>query len=99
MAARCGDLLCTAAIKGSVRVIERFLAAGADPSLKDEYGSTPLHLAQQYNEEKADEALSKMGAVIRAKPTKWLSSDNYTKVSGGGLEVCNTHTGKYMAMV
>lgn len=84
-------LLCTAAVKGSVRVIDRLLAAGADPNWKDEHGWTALLLAQQHGQTKAVEALSRSTLIIKTRPTAWINtvatisvsiSDDGQEVSG-----------------
>jgi ankyrin repeat protein len=84
---KCSEIMCTAAAKGSVKVIERLLDAGADPNSKDEHGWTPLLLAQQYGQDKAAEELSKKGAVIGTKPTKWVGTASTVEISKDGLEL------------
>jgi len=86
-AAKCGEIMFTTATKGSVKVIERLLAAGADPNLKDEHGWTPLLLTQQYSQDKAAEALSEKAAVIGTKPTKWVCRANVVEISKDGLDL------------
>ncbi|KAL9621124.1 MAG: hypothetical protein Q9160_004375 [Pyrenula sp. 1 TL-2023] len=89
-AANSKNLLFLAAMKNSVKVIERLLNAGADPNMEDEHGWTPLLIAQQYQQQEAVEALSKKGAIIRTRPTKWVSSLESVSISDDGLEVATS---------
>lgn len=89
-AAKSKNLLFLAAMKNSAKVIERLLNAGADPNMEDEHGWTPLLIAQQYQQEEAIEALSKQGAIVRTRPTKWVSSLDSVSISDDGLEVVTT---------
>lgn len=73
-AAKGKDLLITAAINGSKLILERLLDAKADLNEPDQYGWTPLLLAQQFQHTDVVNFLSRRVAQIGMKPTRW----NYT---------------------
>jgi ankyrin repeat protein len=81
------ELLNTAAIQGSVAVIQKLLQLGVDPNRRDEHGWTAVQLAKRYGRTEAAEALGS-GAVFRLKPTRWTSggTEGFT-VSEDGLTV------------
>ncbi len=75
-AARNRDLLATAAINGSTVILEKLLDEKADLNEPDQYGWTPLLLAQQFQRTEAVNLLSRRVAQIGVKPTRWtLTSD------------------------
>ena len=87
-------LLCTAAVKGNTKVIEKLIGLGADPNLKDEHGWTPLLLARQYQNKEATDILSRNDPVIKTKPSRWSSSITTVKISEDGLGIEYSGKGK-----
>ena len=87
-AAKDAELMATAAIKGSTKVIEKLLDARAHPSKQDEHGWTPLQLAKQYGNTDAATLLAKRGAEVGSRPSRWNTGNEKIKVSedGCGLE-------------
>ena len=86
-AAKDTQLMATAAIKGSTRVIERLLDARAHPSKQDEHGWTPLQLAKQYGNTEAANLLAKRGAEVGSRPTRWHTENEKIKVSEDGCKL------------
>ena len=83
------SLLATAAIYGSVSVLEKLLNAKADFNEPDQYGWTPLLLARQFQREEAVTFLSSRAAHIGLKPSRWTYTldDEYVKMENEGLHV------------
>ncbi|KAI9774482.1 MAG: hypothetical protein M1839_001715 [Geoglossum umbratile] len=73
-AAKNKDLLVTAAINGSVLILEKLLDSKADLNEPDQYGWTPLLLAQQFQRTEAVNFLTHRIAQIGLKPTRWTST-------------------------
>lgn len=98
-AAKDTELMATAAIKGSTKVIERLLDARAHPSKQDEHGWTPLQLAKQYGNTDAATLLAKRGAEVGSRPSRWNTDNEKIKVSEDGCELeyvkepCNDGSG------
>lgn len=86
-AAKDTDLMATAAIKGSTKVIERLLDARAHPSKQDEHGWTPLQLAKQYGNTDAATLLAKRSAEVGSRPSRWNTENEKIKVSEDGCEL------------
>ena len=86
-AANDAELMATAAIKGSTKVIEKLLNAKAHPSKQDEHGWTPLQLAKQYGNTDAATLLAKRGAEVGSRPSRWSTEDGKIKVSEDGCEL------------
>lgn len=86
-AAKDAQLMATAAIKGSTKVIERLLDARAHPSKQDEHGWTPLQLAKQYGNTDAANLLAKRGAEVGSRPTRWNTEHEKIKVSEDGCKL------------
>lgn len=81
------ELMATAAIKGSTKVIEKLLDARAHPSKQDEHGWTPLQLAKQYGHTDAATLLAKRGAEVGSRPSRWNTENEKIRLSGDGCEV------------
>jgi ankyrin repeat protein len=81
------DLLFTAAIKGSAVVVEKLLDAKADANRKDEHGWSPLQHARQYGHVEVASLLSRRGAEIGSRPSRWVTEWERIKVSDDGLEL------------
>lgn len=90
------SLLATAAIYGSVSILEKLLNAKADFNEPDQYGWTPLLLARQFQRDEAVALLSSRAAHIGLKPSQWTYtySDKYTVLRDQGLQV--VHPGDKM---
>lgn len=84
------SLLCIAAVKGSTKIVEKIIDSGVDPNMKDEHGWTPSQLAKHYKQQECFDLLSKMGAVIRTRPTKMITPVWWIKISADGLDVTQT---------
>ncbi len=87
-ASKDADLLFPASIKGSASVVERLLDAKADPNRKDEHSWSPIDHARQYGHLEVATILSKRGAEVGSRPSKWVTEWDRIKVSedGSGLE-------------
>lgn len=98
-AAKDTELMATAAIKGSTKVIEKLLDARAHPSKQDEHGWTPLQLAKQYGNTDAATLLAKRGAEVGSRPSRWNTESEKIRVSEDGCELeyvgepCNEGSG------
>lgn len=86
-AAKDTELMATAAIKGSTKVIEKLLDARAHPSKQDEHGWTPLQLAKQYGNTEAATLLAKRGAEMGSRPSRWSAENEKIEVSEDGCDV------------
>ena len=86
-AAKDAELMATAAIKGSTKVIERLLEARAHPSKQDEHGWTPLQLAKQYGHTEAATLLAKRGAEVGSRPSRWNTESEKIRMSDDGCEL------------
>lgn len=86
-AAKDTELMATAAIKGSTKVIEKLLDARAHPSKQDEHGWTPLQLAKQYGHTDAASLLAKRGAEVGSRPSRWNTDSERIQISGDGCEL------------
>lgn len=86
-AAQDAELMATAAIKGSAKVIEKLLDARAHPGKQDEHGWTPLQLAKQYGNTDAAILLAKRGAEVGSRPSRWNTDNEKIKVSEDGCEL------------
>ena len=86
-AAKDAELMATAAIKGSVQVIEKLLEARAHPSKQDEHGWTPLQLAKQYGHTEAANLLAKRGAEVGSRPSGWNIENEKIRLSDDGFEL------------
>ena len=87
-AAKDTELMATAAVKGSTKVIEKLLDARASPSKQDEHGWTPLQLAKQYGNTDAATLLAKRGTDVGLRPSCWNTENEKIRVfkNGCGLE-------------
>ncbi|KAI9796865.1 MAG: hypothetical protein M1833_005914 [Piccolia ochrophora] len=86
-AANESDLMATAAIKGSTQIIEKLLDAKAHPNKQDEHGWTPLQLARQYGHTEAANVLSRHGAEVGSRPSRWVSEKDEIRISEDGTEL------------
>ena len=93
------QLMATAAIRGSTKVIERLLDARAHPSKQDEHGWTPLQLAKQYGNTDAANLLAKRGAEVGSRPTRWSTENEKIKVSEDGCELEYVGEREYFSMI
>ena len=83
-AAKDTELMAIAAVKGSTEVIEKLLDARAHPSQQDEHGWTPLQLAKQYGHIDVATLLTKRGAEVGSRPSRWSTENEKIQVSGDG---------------
>ena len=97
-AAKDAELMATAAIKGSTKVIEKLLEARAHPSKQDEHGWTPLQLAKQYGHREAATLLAKRGAEVGSRPSRWSTDNEKIKLSGDGRELACVGERKYLLL-
>lgn len=81
------ELMATAAIKGSTKVIEKLLDARAHPSKQDEHGWTPLQLAKQYGNTDAATLLAQRSAEVGSRPSRWSTEDEKIKMSENGCKL------------
>jgi hypothetical protein len=58
-----------AALFGHVPVVRQLVSAGADPTLRNQDGATPLQLAQEARQTAVVEYLSRL---VKGKPRQWL---------------------------
>ena len=98
-AAKDTQLMTTAAIKGSTKVIERLLDARAHPNKQDEHGWTPLQLAKQYGNTDAANLLAKRGAEVGSRPTRWNTEDEKIEVSEDGCKLEYVGEREYFSMI
>lgn len=82
-----GKYLSTAARKGSTKVIQALLDCGVNIDAKDHHGWTALNIARQSGHDTAVDLLTKAGAEIKTRPTKWVTTDPRFKLSESGLEL------------
>lgn len=68
-------LLTTAAIHGSVRIIEKLANFGVNLDLPDAYGWTPIQLASQFGHAEAAKAIKKSLASRALRPKRWMVED------------------------
>ena len=66
-------LLTTAAIHGSIVILEKLANAGVNLNLPDAYGWTPSQLASQYGHTQAEASIRKSLAKKALRPTQWVS--------------------------
>ena len=86
-AAKDAEIMATAAINGSTRVIEKLLEARAHPSKQDEHGWTPLQLAKQYGHTEAATLLAKRGAEVGSRPSRWNTESEKIRMSDDGCDL------------
>ena len=86
-AAKDTELMAIAAVKGSTEVIEKLLDARAHPSKQDEHGWTPLQLAKQYGHIDVATLLTKRGAEVGSRPSRWSTENEKIKVSEDGCRL------------
>lgn len=98
-AAKDTELMATAAIKGSTKVIEKLLDARAHPSKEDEHGWTPLQLAKQYGHMDAASLLAKRGAEVGSRPSRWNTDSEKIKLSDDGCELEYVGERQYSLMI
>ncbi|KAI9661799.1 MAG: hypothetical protein M1821_009038 [Bathelium mastoideum] len=82
-------LLTTAAINGSVAVLEKLASIGANLDLPDPYGWTPAQLARQFGHPRAAEFIKETLARQAIRPTRWVLEDEPKNIiiSDDGLQV------------
>ena len=66
-------LLTTAAIHGSILILEKLANAGVNLSLPDAYGWTPSQLTAQYGHTQAELCIRQSLAKKALRPTQWVS--------------------------
>lgn len=98
-AAKDTELMATAAIKGSTKVIEKLLDARAHPSKQDEHGWTPLQLAKQYGNTDAATLLAKRGAEVGSRPSRWNTENEKIRVSEDGCELEYVGEREYFSVI
>lgn len=81
------NILCTAARKGSMRVLEALLGCGADVYGRDDHGWSALATANQYAQHEAAEFLAVKGGEIRTQPTRWHKPHSIYTISDDGLRL------------
>ncbi|KAI1271177.1 ankyrin repeat-containing domain protein [Xylaria sp. FL0933] len=84
------ELLSLCAANGSIRIIRQLQAIGADFSLRDQYGWTPLELARKYQRTEAEEILKRQTAWKGLLPSRWERSDLKDAISEDGLIITYT---------
>ncbi|KAL8792428.1 MAG: hypothetical protein Q9195_004961 [Heterodermia aff. obscurata] len=67
------SLLTTAAIHGSVLILEKLANAGVNLNLPDAYGWTPSQLTAQYGHTQAELCIRQSLAKKALRPTQWVS--------------------------
>jgi ankyrin repeat protein len=81
------NMLCTAARKGSMRVLEALLGCGADVNGRDDHGWSAFATANQYAQHEAAEFLAVKGGEIRTQPTRWHKPHSMYTISDDGLRL------------
>ena len=91
-AANSQELLAAAAINGSVKILEKLLDLKADLNKPDQYGWTPLVLAQQYQRTEAASFLSRRIAQVGTRPSAWTYNYpvRWTQISDDGCSLVHT---------
>ncbi|KAI0435788.1 ankyrin repeat-containing domain protein [Xylaria telfairii] len=84
------ELLSLCAANGSIRIIRQLQGIGADFSLRDQYGWTPLELARKYQRTEVEEMLKKQTAWTGLLPSRWQRSDLKDNISEDGLTITRT---------
>ncbi|KAI1427677.1 ankyrin repeat-containing domain protein [Xylaria sp. FL1777] len=85
------ELLSLCAANGSIRIIGQLQAIGADFSLRDQYGWTPLELARKYQRIDVEQLLKKQIAWKGLLPSRWNRSDLKDTISEDGLKIAYTN--------
>ncbi|KAI0425464.1 ankyrin repeat-containing domain protein [Xylaria sp. FL1042] len=85
------ELLGLCAANGSIRIIRQLQAIGADFSLRDQYGWTPLELARKYQRTDVEEILKRQTAWKGLLPSRWERSDLKDTFSEDGLIITYTN--------
>jgi len=100
-AARNKDLLATAAINGSRSILEKLLDEKADLNEPDQYGWTPLLLAQQFQRTEAVKLLSRRVAQIGMKPTRWTYTynDEWMQISEDGCSLKHLQRSRHVCVL
>ena len=85
------ELLSLCAGNGSIRVIRQLQKIGADFSLRDQYGWTPLELARKLQRTEVEQMLKKQIAWKGLLPSRWERSDLKGAISEDGLRITYTN--------
>jgi ankyrin repeat protein len=68
------ELAAVCAINGSIRLLQQLSIMGADFSLQDQYGWTPMELARHHRQEHASHFLRKQAAWAGILPSQWAAN-------------------------
>ncbi|KAI1367690.1 ankyrin repeat-containing domain protein [Xylaria arbuscula] len=86
------ELLSLCASTGSIRIIRQLQELGADFSLRDKYGWTPLELARKFQRTEIEQMLKKQTAWKGHLPSRWERSDFKGTISDDGLKITYTNS-------
>jgi ankyrin repeat protein len=83
VAAKDVQLLATATINNSRKVLEKLHAAGANLNKPDQYGWTPIILATRFQQDEARKYLDKQLGLVGKRPSSFQANEPHIQVSEG----------------
>ena len=88
------ELLATAAVNGSKRILEKLHNLEADLNRPDQYGWTPLMLAKQFQRDDAAAFLKQQAAWAATLPSRWINPAADITLSTDGLRLQTASTSR-----
>lgn len=85
VAAQDTQLLATATINNSRKVLEKLYAAGANLNKPDQYGWTPIILATRFQQAEARKYLDKQLGLVGKRPSSFEARESHILISEGGM--------------
>ncbi|KAF2966493.1 hypothetical protein GQX73_g7098 [Xylaria multiplex] len=85
------ELLSLCAAHGSLRIIQQLREIGADFSVRDRYGWTPLELARQFQRDKVERILKQQTAWKGLLPSRWERRNLKDTISEDGLNITHAN--------
>ena len=87
VAVRDNELLATAAVTGSKRILEKLHNLEADFNRPDRYGWTPIMLAKQFHRKDAVAFLKQQAAWAASLPSRWVDPPTGITLAADGLSL------------
>ncbi|KAL9083000.1 MAG: hypothetical protein Q9165_008696 [Trypethelium subeluteriae] len=87
VATKDAELLATAAVNGSKRILEKLHSLEADLNKPDQYGWTPLLLAKQFQRTDAVDFLKQQTAWAATLPSRWINPPSEVTLGADGLSL------------